>query len=304
MESQLDIIKEKLNNIEATSNRSSIRKTLDDAIKTMAIRETRTRQLTVTIRTDELMKGDQLMQQINENFRVTLPTQNWEDKSHLYLRFSHSSDLDKFARDVTKPNNEPLTSIGKRIDKDSKGSIITLTRKPIKMEITNVKDHVKLDDIKKAFEKLDTGLAEITDLKEGKMVERTKSRYVSFKANAEAFSLIYKNLDGIITTTRTRLYPKINAKPYLCRECFNLSPKHQCRGKTCNNCGSNDHKGNECKKETKFCNNCKISGHRAKDNHCRKYLQEAVKELQKADIPTEFFNDSFHRTLLIKNMNI
>lgn len=214
MESQLDIIKEKLNNIEASSNRSSIRKTLDDAIKTMAIRESRTRQLTVTIRTDELMKGDQLMQQINENFRVTLPTQNWEDKKHLYLRFSHSGDIDKFARDVTKSNNEPLTSIGKRIDRDSKGSIVTLTRKPIKMEITNVKDHVKLDDIKKAFEKLDTGIAEITELKEGKLVERTKSRYVSFKANAEAFSLIYKNLDGIITTTRTRLYPKVNAKPF------------------------------------------------------------------------------------------
>lgn len=304
MESQLDVIKEKVHNIENVCNRSSTRKSLSEAIKTMAIKEIFTRAYTVTIRTDNLMKGEQLIQQINENAKFSLPMHHWEDTNHLYLRFAHPDDFDKFTTAMNKSNNEPLTSIGNRIDKDSNKTPVKLTRKPVKIEITNVRENIKLDDIKKAIDAIDRGLAEINELKEGKVIEKTRTRYISMKANAAAFMLIFKNLDGMIITSKSRLFPRVNVRPYMCRDCFSLTVMHQCQGKICNNCGNTDHKVQECKKESKYCTNCKQPGHRAKDSHSRRFIQEVIKEIQKSDIPTEFFSDEAYRSILIKNLNI
>lgn len=147
------------------------------------------------------------------------------------------------------------------------------------------------------------------DIREGKPQQVTKSRSIFFKTNAASTKTLLVGLDGMLpysnqaTQTRTKLYLRINVKPWQCRDCYKIG-QHQCTGKKCAQCGTTGHSGKECKSKTKFCDICKRKGHRAKDAHCPTYLNEVAKEIRKIDIPLEFYEDKELRIMLTRHLQI
>lgn len=303
MESQLEVITEIAQNIEHTTHRTSTTKLINDAIKVLARKEGITRAMTLTFKIGQIITGEKVVEIIKNNFVSLLPIQHWQDKEFVYVRFSEKTDLENIVSMLRQENNEPLSGIGRIMLKNDEGEARQLVRRPVKLEVAMVRESVKIEEIRRAFEQLSMGTIKFSDVKEGKLIQASKSRYISIKANAPAVELLYLNLDGIIVMDKTRLYPRINAKPYTCRSCYSLQPMHQCPGKACANCGSQAHNAKDCNTKKRFCNNCKKPGHRAKDSQCQRYVQEVVKEIQKMDIPLEFLSDSHYRAVLIKNLN-
>lgn len=272
----LEIISEKVQNIENNTNKANTIKTLNNAFKGLAKREAITRGLTITITTDEITTGDLLIAMIDQYYQSSLPNQKWKDKNNLYIRFANINDMEKFIK-VTGQTGGPLSNIGMRVKKNEDGTNKALERKPVRLEVQMVRESIKLDTIKEALKKLMIDGMIFTDIKEGKMIQNTKCRQISFKANAQALEVLYQNLDGIIELERTRLYPRISCRPFMCRDCYSLSPMHQCKGKCCNNCGNNTHKASDCKSKTRFCANCKSPGHRAKDSIFKRFSKKSEK---------------------------
>lgn len=303
METQIDTIAERVINIEKATNSLLVKKLINEAIKSIAKREIFTRSNTVTISIDTENTADITKEQLLKNFISQLPFQIWQDKNNIYVRFSIEEDKEKFYHQILMPSNPVLyDKIYNRTLKECDGGLKPLIRRPVKLEMLAVKEAIKIDDIRKMFEKI--GQQAFTNLKEGKPIANSKTRVVSIRANAFGFEKLFKNLDGKVMLPNGIVYPRINVRPYVCRDCSSLLPQHKNNGKVCNNCGNNNHRAVDCGSKTRFCGNCKTVGQRAKDLSCPKYIQELIKEVQKCDIPIEFMEDEYLRAILVRNMNL
>ena len=314
----LDVILEKASNIEHESNQNKIHRLLNEAIKLNSRRERQVRAATITIK----MEADN--RSIIESYiddwlekRDQVPATIWQDKFNLYVQFS-----DEFTKldfiDSLNRRNEP-TIVVTNIIKDGLRGINSrgehFERKPVRFEISNVKNNLKIENIKKVLECITSASGEIQDLKEGKASLLTRSRNIYFRTNQIGVKHIFKTLDGAIpycdkasggsSSFKTKLFTKINAKPYQCRNCYTIGPHPTCtKGKLCAQCCKPGHITKDCKSKTKYCDNCKIRGHKAKDTHCPYFLNEVAKELRKMDLPLEYLEEDNEREALIKHMQL
>lgn len=183
-------------------------------------------------------------------------------------------------------------------------------RKEVKIEITNVRaqiKHEKIYNILKGLAKEDMFISEI---KNGKLhgPAGRQARSLMFKVNGAGFDLIFNRLNGVIPynspdeNLTLKLIPRINVRPWSCRECYFIGPNHtNCPGKTCAQCGSKNHITKTCSnKYQRYCTNCRKIGHRARDKHCQAYLNEVIKEIKRMDIPLGFLEDKIKRFDIIK----
>lgn len=308
----LDVILEKTSNIEATSNRSTIHKLLSEELKINGRREHKLRHETITIKTRD--PKEDVIREIEEgwtNKECKLAPTVWQDKENVYVQFASSEEKNDFLdfaitgkgakdifKNIVKPNPEGLH----------------FTRRMVRAIITNVRGNIKLniieDSLKRMFRNTD---AKLEDLREGKPIAhgvgQLNVRNVMFKLDSIGFRVLFKAHDGVIpysnpqTNTRIKLIARINARPYQCRECAQLG-QHQCKGKTCGQCGMSGHLSKDCKSLTKYCPNCKRKGHRVKDLHCPTYLSEMSKEIRKMDIPLEFLVETEYRDMLLKHIQL
>lgn len=306
----LDVILEKSANIEQASNINTIRVSLDDIIRIQAKREKTLRQSTIMLKSDERFQAKEASEVIEQKWTEEYkqaPATYWADKAYVYVQFISPTEKNKFL-DCAMTMLFPA-EFKDRIQKpNSDGEHIT--RRPIKIEIVNVRSNIKLDKIQESLDNIlkENKLATIEDLREGKLNLR-QNRSIMFKANTEAFRILFDTLDGALpyvntrTNTKTRLFMKINCKPWVCRECYAIG-NHTCEGKLCAQCGNKGHLTKDCKQKTKYCPVCKHRGHRAKDTHCPTYLNEVGKELRKMAIPMEYFEEKDHRFCLIKHLQL
>lgn len=305
----MEVVSEKINNIERFTNNQTVKQELNTALKSLAKRERETRELTITIRTDQDLKQAEIIEEIDMLKTSSAPIISWQDKDKAYVKFYNLETRNKAMEQFKKAKvGSTLSKIYLLTEVDKFCQSKSLTRKPTRLEIQNVKTTILFKQVIKIMEDIQDGEQLFTDFKEGKAIQKTNTRMIAFNSTAKGIERIFKNYGGAIPIKngqyQTRLFPRVNVKPYMCRECNFIGPQHQCPGKTCNNCGETNHKANECKMEGRSCSNCKKRGHRAKDNCCPKYIQAIVKEIERKDIPLEFYEEPELRSMLIKNLQL
>jgi len=312
----LDAIKEQTTNIEAHTNVQQVNEAISDALKEMATNERNVRESTITIRNTEELSSNSIMEIIEKewvNRRDQAPISYWQDKVHSFVQFLNQATKQVFMEHILslktkEPTNDLCKLISLIIGPNNYGH--QLTRKEVRIEIPNVRGNIQSQLIDKILSRVKgTDKDEIiTNVREGKLhgPPGHQSRSLMFKVNAKGFETIYGKMNGVIpyaraeTCTKIRLYPRINARPWSCRDCFYIGPNHTCTGKACAQCGSKDHGAKDCRSKTRFCTNCKRRGHRARDLHCPAYIREVAKEIKRMDIPLDFIEEEEKRQQLVK----
>jgi len=312
----LDVIREQTTNIEAHSNAHATEQAISDALRELASKERTVRESSITIRNTLELSSNPIAEIIEQEWvtrREQAPVSYWQDKTHSFVQFINAATKQVFLEYLlslkTKEPDNKLNKLASLIEApNSLGHGIT--RKEVRLEITNVRANIKAEIIDKMLEKVKTPNSSISQIREGKLhgPPGNQTRSLMLRVNSKGFNTIFVNLNGVLPYTRTetstkiRLYPRINARPWTCRDCFFIGPNHTCMGKACAQCGSREHPTKDCKSKTRFCTNCKKRGHKAKDAHCPIYVREIVKEIKRMDIPLEFIEEEDKRHQLTKSL--
>lgn len=300
---------EKINNIERFANTQTIKTEISTALKSLAKREREMRELTLTFKTDHEIKQVEIIEEIENVKETSAPINSWQDKDKAFIKFYSKEAKNKIIKQMQKAMiGSTMSRLYLLLEVDKNAQPKQLVRKPARVEIQNVKATILLKQIIKLFEDVQDGEPLFNDFKEGKLIAKTNNRLISFSATAMGIERIFKNYGGIIPIKtgqyQAKLFPRVNVKPYICRDCGNIGSNHTCPGKVCNNCGETNHKANECKKENRYCLNCKRGGHKTRDNNCPRFLQAVTREIERKDIPLEFYEDAELRAILIKNLQL
>lgn len=303
--SLLDVIHEKVCNVEHNSNQQVIAEAIDKLLKQQGQRERQLRNQTITFKHNDKINHEKILRSIN-TWAITcdqLHPAIWQDKDNTYAQFHSQAAKETFAnyvlnidRDLTMtlPNNDPTSQLHQR--------------RLVKIEIPNVKNSIQFDRVTELI-KIIAGEKAI-DIREGKPYGPNRARNIMFKTGAEGALNIFKDHDGSVQyhdanpKLRTKLLFKINAKPWQCKDCSKFGNHPNCEGKTCANCGLLGHVTKDCKSKTKYCSNCKRRGHKARDTHCPIYLAEVGKEIKKMDIPLEFYEEKKMRSKMAQFLQI
>lgn len=305
-ESILDVILEKSANTERVIQRYDVKKQLETQLKLLAKREKKTRQSTITIVADNEEEADNFITEIESTWQELngAPIIFWRSKNLLFTEMSDKQSKEQFLRYLNDNKNDHAKLV-KNIKAPAENGD-NYTRKAARFEIANVQTRIKLKDIQEAIETAISTESAVMEFKDGKSSEGKRNVY--FRANANASLDIIWVCDGVIglktradKKNHVRLYPRILARPYICKECFSIGT-HQCGGKRCGKCGLNGHSVKDCKSKTKSCVNCNNKGHKAKDAHCPKYIQAVTNEIRKMDIPLDFYEDESPRFVFLKNL--
>lgn len=229
---------------------------------------------------------------------------SWKDKDNLYIQ-SASNQLKNELLDHVSTNDK-FHSLAQQIQKpNSKGQ--HFTRKAVPLIINQLDKKFSLDSIKNVVSRMTGPSCIINEFKEGKTEMKTGKRSIFFKANAEGLKHLYSTFRGHIPMkengSSTRLYIKINCRPYQCRDCYKFN-QHQCQGKICIRCSDKGHTNKDCKQKEPHCSNCNTEGHKPTDTVCTEYLTEIGRQLRKMDIPLEYLIEEDSRYILQKHLQI
>lgn len=301
--SALDLIKERVLNIDRITIKTDVRQIISEATIIMAKREENLRKSTITINTNNSFDQDKIKELINNDWAHKYNPIVWQDKHRVFVKLMDEGAKIQLIEQIkiTHGPSRPLAALIQ--EPDIYGS--HFSRKLTRLEIQNAKANLKIDDILKQLKNFQEKQATFEEPKEGKLTQ-SNTRTLSFKTNGTGFELIFERLEGCITISPSgiKIWPKINIKPWSCRDCFQTGPNHKCTGKICANCGGNDHSSKDCKSNTRICSNCKAKGHRAKDIQCPKTITYITRELQRSDIPIKFYAEKHLRKALIASLQL
>lgn len=299
----LDLIKEKVINIDKSITKKDIKQALSEAITIMAKREHNLRKATITISPGQGINQDQVKQYILDDFGHRFSPVIWQDKENTYIKLMDMETKNKLIELIknTHGKSKELVKYIKTADEDNNH----FTRKLVRLEIPNAKPNIKIHDIINQLKGIEYKGSCFEQPREGK-ISQTNTRTLSFLTNSKGFELIFEKLEGCINIAQTtqRVWPKTAVKPWTCRDCYQMGSNHVCSGKICANCGAKDHSSKDCKATTRSCSNCKAKGHRAKDAQCPKLLASIARELQRCDIPIKFFEEKHLKTTLISSIQL
>lgn len=307
--SLLEVIAEKTSNSEQILQTNSVKMSISELLRTMSSKERITRESGIMIKQDDNVNSELVSDVVENKYCNLLDKPSaiyWQDKQYAYVQFVNRLEKDLFlgwiqrSRDHVNIRNNilPPNDSGEH-----------LVRKPVRIMINNVRRPIKTELVERAVKNVLGDNCLLENFRAGKADNMTGSRAIMFATDAEGFKKLFGDCEGQVpyynaaTKSKTRLFLKINCKPWACKDCFAFGI-HDCQGKLCANCGHKDHLTKDCKVKTKFCKNCKRKGHRAKDSHCPIYQNEVAKELRKFCIPLEFFDDKDKRFNLLKHIQI
>lgn len=299
----LDLIKEKIINIDRSTTKSDIKQAISEALTIMAKREENLRKSTITLSQGQAINQEQIKQYILDDWGQKFNPVIWQDKDNVFVKLIDEEAKIKLM-ELMKSTHGKTRELAQLIKKPDELNN-HFSRKPVRLEIPNAKPNLKIQDILAQLESIGYGETKFEQPKEGKL-SQTNTRTLSFLTNAKGFELIFDKLEGCINLTQTglKVWPKTAAKPWTCRDCFQIGSNHKCSGKLCANCGSGEHNNKDCKATTRTCSNCRAKGHRAKDLQCPKLLTSITRELQRCDIPIQFLQEKHLKTILIASLQL
>lgn len=295
-------------NISKQTNKNTITQALKDGIKKEGAKEEITSLATITIVKDANYNLETIKQFVNEEWikkQQQLLPPIWEDKKQnlVYIQFINANTKIAFLKNA---KTHPI--INNTVNGSQPESKLHYIKKPVRIEISRVREHMNVETIVKTIQTACGNNIKIDNLKEGKLHNGTKTKIVSFQTDGESLSNIVEKMSWKVpyydasNNIRANLFIKINAKPWLCKDCFAIG-NHVCKNKCCGKCGSGDHITKDCNQQ-EFCNNCRIPGHSAKDGHCQTYLNMLIRNLVQMDIPTQLYNKDHKITNLIDNIQL
>lgn len=304
-ETILDIILEKTFNTEKAINKHSIQKHLNEQFKIIAKRERKAREATIIISHSADLDSKTIVERVEAIWLKGAngpPVSFWSAKDATFAEFDSRQNKLAFLEVLTAENGPNLNLIQNIKSPNEDGE--HYKRLDVKFEITSVPTRVKLEPVKEAIEAVIGLSSNVNNFKESK--ERNGLRQIYFRANQHACDDIVWKAGGVVNVksheTRTRIYPRILARPFICKDCNSIG-FHECKGKVCSKCGNQSHTSENCKAKTKSCVNCKTKGHRAKEQNCPKYLQAVINEIRKMNVPLNFYEDKAARFIFIKNLS-
>lgn len=284
---------------------------IDYAIKALAIKERRLRESTITIRMTEEFDFEKIVSLIDSDWTTMedeLPNVYWQDKDNAYCQFKTAEHKNNFLDSVKAMGS--CIAIKDLILPSKHGDGIHFVRRPVRIEFQNIRYNIKADKINGWLQLKKPIDSEISMVREGKSQgHMNKTRSIMFTCDANGFRYLFGHLDGTLpyvnleTNTRAILRMKVAIKPYQCNQCYAIG-RHSCRGKVCSKCGEPGHTYSECTLPVGQCKNCGKIGHKARDIECPTYIYELIKEMRKADIPIEYFEDDDLRSEFIKTLAI
>lgn len=303
-ETILNVILEKASNVERSCQRNNVQKYIIEQMKIAARRERKAREATIIIDHNDQLGSQAIVNKIEALWvhdAAGPPVAFWSSKTSTFAEFDSKSSKATFLECLASQDKHYGLIINQIKKPNDLGE--HYSRLPVRFEIANVPVRVDSQNIIKCIKSCLSLGSNVESMKEGK--EHNNTRSIFFKANQKATTDILWKLDGAINIisneTRIKIYPKITARPYLCKDCFTIGT-HTCKGKLCANCSASSHANDKCKAKTKTCANCKAKGHRAKETHCPKYLQAVVNEIRKMDIPMTAYEDEATRFIFAKNL--
>lgn len=304
-ETILDVILEKTYNTEKTLNKHTVQQHLNEQFKIIARRERKARESTIIISHTAGIDAKTIVERIEAIWIKGAngpPVAFWSAKDTTFAEFDSRQNKIAFLEILTAEKESNLNIINMIKSPNEEGE--HYQRLDVKFEITNIPASVKVEQIEEGIKAIIGLSSVISNFKESK--ERNGLRQIYFRANQQACDDIVWKAGGMLNIgsgkTRIRVYPRILARPFICKECNSIG-HHECRGKVCSKCGNQSHTSDNCKSKTKSCVNCKSKGHRAREQHCPKYLQAVINEVRKMNIPLSFFEDRAARFIFMKNLS-
>lgn len=295
-------------NISKQTNRNTINQTLKEGIKKEGCKELEMGQATITIKKDNNFDLESCKQIINNEWVNTLhqlPPPIWEDKKRqlIFIQFINCETKISFLNSMKQQSI--INNIKDGLQPNAKTHF---TRRPVRIEINNVRQNMNKETIIKTIQTACGSKIVMNDLKEGKLHQQSHTKIISFLTDAAGVVTIADKMKWKLPyydatkNVRANLYLKINAKPFTCRDCFAIGV-HNCKGKCCTKCASDNHLTRDCDQE-EFCSNCNMDGHSAKDKHCPRYLNTLIRNLVQMDIPAGIFNKESRIVNLIENIQL
>lgn len=274
----LEVIAERTANTEQCCNSSTVREKLNETLRIMARREKSLRESTIMFKLSEAVTPPKVSDLVESSYcNVTnKPSASyWQDKEYAYAQFINQEEKTAFLDWIILNNVMSQFRDAIQLANDEGEHV---QRKPIRLMINNVRRILKEEIIERGLKRIFGEEGDVLqNFRQGKPNAITGARSIMFNTNEAGFRKLFGTLEGSIpyvnndTNTKTKLYLKINCKPWACKDCFAFGV-HQCQDKSCAKCGIVGHQTKDCKSKTKFCSNCKRKGHRAKDTHCMTYL--------------------------------
>lgn len=281
---------EKISNCEAKSNKLFIENTIKNNLIKLGRLERQKVNSTITIKNTNGLSKQRIENILNTEF-TNITAKNlpiiWGDSMYTYVQFMNNEYKNELLDEMRNDKGHIFHSNIVNIAKNDSHYVKPM----IRLEIANTPERIPTTAIEKILKSCLSLQGEIGQFKSGNTYGSPKVRTISFLVNADAFLKITEKTGWMIpyidrqTKQITRLYIKINCKPWLCKECHSVHPKDKCSGKRCGRCGKKDHIAAKCESITTFCPNCRISGHQAKDAHCSYYLNHIVRNLLRVDLP-------------------
>lgn len=295
-------------NISKQTNRNTINQLLKDGIKREGLKETEASQATITIIKDNSLNTDLIKTFINNMWVKTeqqLCPSIWEEKKRgfIFVQFMNNETKMAFLNSIKHDPFIDNIKNGKQIDSKSH-----YTKRLIRIEVNRVRENMKLETILKTIQIACGNKIIIENLKEGKLHNGNKTKIVSFYTDANGLTNIADKMKWKIPyydtskNIKATLFIKINSKPWLCKDCFTIG-NHQCKGKCCGKCSSENHQTKDCD-QNEYCINCKIPGHSARDTHCQTYINMLIRNLVQMDIPNSIYAKESRINNLIENIQL
>lgn len=303
-----DIILEKVTNIENMITKKSTKTSITNAIMAISSKEENIRASTFTIQVTSEFNQETIINLITNDWKQQFNIVTWCDKTRVFIKLLKPELKIQMINKIKNTTKESGTLKELILPPQEDGN--HFHRKPIRLELTNIKLNIKISEIIRELEGFQIEGTQFLEPKEGK-ITNSHTRTLNFKTNSKGIELIFDKLDGCIPLSKsnTKVYPKIAILPWKCRNCFQSGTNHKCPGKLCPNCGDKQHLAKNCPSKLRNCSNCELrklnsKGHRAKDNHCPLNTMFIIKELQRSDVPIEYLRNKAKRTLLVSFMKL
>lgn len=173
LNSIFDNIEEKVSNIDRHTSNKVIKDTIISTISTLAVRERSLRESTLTVKTNTKYSADKITEILIKDWMSSYSPNFWYDKTSVFVQLFNETIKYEFIENLIATKNEsgkiaellvPINHLGQHF-----------TRKPMRLEIVNIKSAIKANDIIQQLKTYNYPHAIFIEPKDGKLTSEKNS---------------------------------------------------------------------------------------------------------------------------------